>query len=69
MCAMPEYDQAATAGRRRRSKKKADRVAVMIARMPCMMVKPSDDCAPAMALRTLGSMLKSMSSQSSVPAA
>eukprot|EP00965_Chrysotila_dentata_P153031 5057560-Pleurochrysis_carterae.AAC.1 len=50
--------------RRRRIKEKAGRVAVMIARMLCIMTMPSDDCALEMALRTVGSMQMSMSSQS-----
>eukprot|EP00965_Chrysotila_dentata_P015733 520898-Pleurochrysis_carterae.AAC.1 len=36
-------------------KKKANRVAVVTARMPCMMAMPSEGCAGAMALSTVGS--------------
>eukprot|EP00965_Chrysotila_dentata_P118639 3922348-Pleurochrysis_carterae.AAC.2 len=54
--------------RRRRIKKKAAQVAVVTARMPCMIMIPSDGCALEMALRTVGLMHMSMSSQSSVHA-
>eukprot|EP00965_Chrysotila_dentata_P068658 2268505-Pleurochrysis_carterae.AAC.1 len=52
---------------RRRSKmqKKAKRVAVMTARRPCMMAMPSQGCAGAMALSTVGSVHVSISSQQS----
>eukprot|EP00965_Chrysotila_dentata_P096452 3187221-Pleurochrysis_carterae.AAC.1 len=50
-------------------KKKADRVAVTTARMPCMTLMPTDGCAHAMALRTVGSIHMSISSLSSVHAA
>eukprot|EP00965_Chrysotila_dentata_P058848 1952814-Pleurochrysis_carterae.AAC.1 len=53
---------------RRRSKikkKAADRVAVMTARRPCMMAMPSEGCAGAMSLSTVGSVHMSISSQQS----
>eukprot|EP00965_Chrysotila_dentata_P149664 4942250-Pleurochrysis_carterae.AAC.1 len=50
-------------------KKKADRVAVITARMPCMTVMPSDICVHAMELRNVDSVHMSFSSQSSVQAA
>eukprot|EP00965_Chrysotila_dentata_P173199 5716513-Pleurochrysis_carterae.AAC.1 len=50
-------------------KKKAERVAVITARRPCMMARPSKGCAGAMALSTVGSAPMSISShQSSVHA-
>eukprot|EP00965_Chrysotila_dentata_P165166 5453567-Pleurochrysis_carterae.AAC.1 len=43
--------------RRSKMKRKADRVAVMMtARRPCMMAMPSEGCAGAMALSTVGSV-------------
>eukprot|EP00965_Chrysotila_dentata_P052656 1747311-Pleurochrysis_carterae.AAC.1 len=54
---------------RRRSKiKKADRVAVIAARKSCMTVMPSYGCAHAMALRLVGTVHMSISSQRSVRA-
>eukprot|EP00965_Chrysotila_dentata_P052798 1751423-Pleurochrysis_carterae.AAC.1 len=55
--------------RRSKMKKKADQVAVMTARMPCMFLMPTDGCAHAMALRTVGSIHTSISSLSWVHAA
>eukprot|EP00965_Chrysotila_dentata_P173964 5742836-Pleurochrysis_carterae.AAC.1 len=46
-------------------KKKADRVAVITVRRPCMMAMPSESCAGAMALSTVGSVHISISSQQS----
>eukprot|EP00965_Chrysotila_dentata_P066245 2192233-Pleurochrysis_carterae.AAC.1 len=46
-------------------KKKADRVAEMTARRPCMMAMPSEGCAGAMPLSTVGSVHMSISSQQS----
>eukprot|EP00965_Chrysotila_dentata_P149538 4937927-Pleurochrysis_carterae.AAC.1 len=40
--------------RRKRMKRKADRVAVMTTRMPCMMMMHSNSCAHAMAQPTCG---------------
>eukprot|EP00965_Chrysotila_dentata_P076578 2528493-Pleurochrysis_carterae.AAC.1 len=54
---------------RKKIKKKADQVAVMIARLLCMMMMPSDGCALEMTLLKVGSIHMSMPSQSSVYAA
>eukprot|EP00965_Chrysotila_dentata_P122729 4056337-Pleurochrysis_carterae.AAC.1 len=51
--------------RRSKMKKKADRVAVMTARRPCMITMLSEGCAGAMALSTVGSVHMSISSQQS----
>eukprot|EP00965_Chrysotila_dentata_P164662 5436414-Pleurochrysis_carterae.AAC.1 len=51
--------------RKSKMKKKADRVAVIPARRPFMMAIPSEGCAGAMALRTVGSVPMSISSQQS----
>eukprot|EP00965_Chrysotila_dentata_P026765 887833-Pleurochrysis_carterae.AAC.1 len=50
---------------RRRSmmKKKADRVALITARRPCMMAMPSEGCGGVMVLTTAGSLHMSISSQ------
>eukprot|EP00965_Chrysotila_dentata_P045551 1513082-Pleurochrysis_carterae.AAC.1 len=47
-------------------KKKAGRVAVITARRPCMIAMPSEGCAGAMALSTVGSVNMSISSQQSL---
>eukprot|EP00965_Chrysotila_dentata_P121623 4020443-Pleurochrysis_carterae.AAC.1 len=46
-------------------KKKAERVAVITARRPCVMAMPSEGCAAAMALSTGGSVPVLISSQKS----
>eukprot|EP00965_Chrysotila_dentata_P111127 3672728-Pleurochrysis_carterae.AAC.1 len=51
--------------RRSKMKKKGERVAVILARRPCMMAMPSEGCAGALALNTVGSVPMSMSSQQS----
>eukprot|EP00965_Chrysotila_dentata_P093066 3073985-Pleurochrysis_carterae.AAC.1 len=51
--------------RRSKMKKKAERVAVITARRLCMIAMPSEGCAGAMALSTVGSVSMSISSQQS----
>eukprot|EP00965_Chrysotila_dentata_P114102 3773061-Pleurochrysis_carterae.AAC.1 len=60
-----DWHRACGLEKQKQGEKKAERVAVIPTRRPCMMAMPSEGCVGAMALSTAGSVNMSISSQQS----